>query len=66
MIFRGMLIGGAQNFTVSGNVINGVSSTATSTSTMTGIQLSAVVSNGNVTGNRISDIKQNNPTGWGK
>ncbi|MFL6274081.1 MAG: FG-GAP-like repeat-containing protein [Blastocatellia bacterium] len=65
MTFRGMLIGNAQNFTVSQNIISGVSSGATSTSTMTGIQVAFVVNGGTISRNRISDIKQNNTEGWG-
>jgi hypothetical protein len=65
LIFRGMLIGNAQNFTVSNNVINGISSTTTTSSTMTGIQIALLVNGGTVTGNKISDVKHNNTTGWG-
>ena len=60
LAFRGMLIGGAANFTISNNVIAGVNSGPTSTSTMSGIQLSALLNGGSITGNRISDIKHNN------
>ncbi|HXU36937.1 MAG TPA: hypothetical protein VN937_11290 [Blastocatellia bacterium] len=63
--FRGMLIGNAQNFTVSSNTIKGVSSTTTTSSTMSGIQVALVVNGGTVTRNKISDIKQNNTAGWG-
>ena len=63
--FRGMLIGNAQNFTVSNNVINGINSTTTTSSTMTGIQIALLVNGGTVTGNKMSDIKHNNTTGWG-
>ena len=63
--FRGMLLGGANNFTISQNTINGVVSTATSTSTMTGIQLSANATNGLITRNNINDIKQINTAGYG-
>ena len=63
--FRGMLLGGANNFTITRNTITGISSATTSTSTMTGIQLSANATNGLVTRNNISDIKQNNTGGYG-
>ena len=63
--FRGMLIGGAQNMNVSNNTIMGVSSLTTTSSTMSGIQVSALISGGSITRNKISDIKQNNTTGWG-
>ncbi|PYT00990.1 MAG: hypothetical protein DMF63_04820 [Acidobacteria bacterium] len=63
--FRGMLLGGANNFTISGNTIMGISSTTVTSSTMTGIQLSANATNGTVTRNSISDVKHNNPSGFG-
>ncbi len=63
--FRGMLIGNAQNFTVSKNTINGVVSSTGSISTMSGIQVALLVSGGLVGQNKISDIKQINTTGWG-
>ena len=63
--FRGMLIGNSAGFLISGNTINGVVSTASSTATMTGIQLAFVVNGGTITGNTISDIKQINTAGWG-
>jgi len=64
-IFRGMLLGGAANYTISNNVIAGVQSTATTASAMSGIQLSALHSNGQIFGNRISDIKNVSATGTG-
>jgi subtilisin-like proprotein convertase family protein len=63
--FRGMLIGNAQNFTVSKNTINGVLSTTSSSATMSGIQVALLVSGGLISQNKISDIKQINTTGWG-
>ena len=63
--FRGMLLGGAQSFLISGNTINGVVSTTSSTSTMTGIQLAANIAGGTIKNNKISDIKQLNTGGWG-
>ena len=65
MTFRGMLIGNAQNFTITNNTINGISSSTTTSSTMTGIQIALLVNGGTVTGNKISDVKHNNTTGWG-
>jgi S-layer family protein/all-beta uncharacterized protein len=65
LIFRGMLIGNAQSFTISGNTINGVSSTISSSSTMSGILAAFKISGGTISGNKISDIKQTNTTGWG-
>lgn len=61
--FRGMLLGGANNFTISQNVIMGV--VTASTSTTTGIQLSANASNGMIVRNSIADIKNTNTTGYG-
>jgi hypothetical protein len=63
--FRGMLIGNAQAFTISRNTINGVVSSTTSSSTMTGIQLASNIATGAISRNRISDIKQTNTGGWG-
>ena len=64
-IFRGMLIGNCQGFLISGNTINGVVSTATSTAKMTGIQTALVINGGTITQNKIRDIKQINPTTFG-
>ncbi|HLO53175.1 MAG TPA: hypothetical protein VK169_02750 [Saprospiraceae bacterium] len=63
--FRGIAVQNAQNFTVAKNIISGVISTAASTSTMSGILVGAVLNDGSVYQNYISDIKQINPTGWG-
>ncbi|MEO6596724.1 MAG: cadherin-like beta sandwich domain-containing protein, partial [Planctomycetota bacterium] len=63
--FRGLLIGNAQDFVISGNTINGVVSSTSSSSTMTGIQMAFAVNGGAITANKISDIKQINTTGWG-
>ncbi len=63
--FRGMLMGGANNLVISNNTIMGVSSSPTSTASMSGIQLSAIINGGVIFGNKISDLKQNNPTGFG-
>jgi hypothetical protein len=65
LLFRGMLLGNAQSFTISNNIIAGVSSTTVTSSTMSGIQIALLVNGGSVTGNKISDIKHNNTTGWG-
>jgi hypothetical protein len=65
LLFRGMLIGNAQNFTVSNNTIAGISSTTVTSSTMSGIQIALLVNGGTITGNKISDVKQNNTAGWG-
>ncbi|MEO8196260.1 MAG: Calx-beta domain-containing protein [Thermoanaerobaculia bacterium] len=65
LAFRGFLIGNAGNFTISRNVIFGVSSSTASSSTMSGIQVAANINGGSITGNRISNIRQNNTAGWG-
>ena len=65
LTFRGVLIGNAQDFIVSNNTILGVVSPTTSSSTTCGIQLALLASGGLVTGNRMSDIKQTNTSGWG-
>jgi Calx-beta domain/Bacterial Ig domain/Bacterial cadherin-like domain len=61
-LFRGMFLGNAKDFIISNNTINGIGSFATSTSTMLGIQIFGAVDGGTITGNKISDIKQNNAT----
>ena len=63
--FRGMLIGNAQNFQITNNTIAGISSSTGTTSTMSGIQIASAINTGSITGNRISDIRQNNTAGWG-
>src|SRR6185312_1852059 len=65
LLFRGMLIGNAQNFTISNNTIAGISSTAVTSSTMSGIQVALIINGGTITGNKISNVKQNNTAGWG-
>lgn len=65
LTYRGLLIGNAQNYIIRGNRIMGVVSSATSTSTTTGIQLSFVHNGGSIYNNRISDIKQLNTDGYG-
>ncbi len=64
-VFRGMLIGNSANFTVSGNTVHGVRSTTTTTAAMSGIQLGLLLSNGTVTNNVVSNIKNVSATGTG-
>jgi hypothetical protein len=64
-IFRGMLIGNSQNFTVTNNFVHGVQSTTTTAAAMSGIQLALLVNTGTVSGNKISDIKNVSATGTG-
>jgi hypothetical protein len=63
--FRGIAVQGAQNFTISNNIIRGIVSSTSSSATMTGILVGAAINTGTVSGNTISDIKQTNTTGWG-
>ncbi|MBA3352513.1 MAG: hypothetical protein H0U23_08845, partial [Blastocatellia bacterium] len=63
--FRGMLMGNAQNFTISNNVVNGVSSSTATTAAMSGIQLAFNVNTGSVVNNRISDLRNNSASGTG-
>jgi hypothetical protein len=65
MLFRGIAVQNAKNFEVSGNTITGLTLPATSTSTTQGILIGAAVTNGVIFKNRISDIKQLNPGGYG-
>jgi dockerin type I repeat protein len=63
--FRGILLGNANGFSITRNIVNGVVSTAVSQSTMAGIQLAFAVGIGAIAQNQISDIKQTNSVGWG-
>jgi hypothetical protein len=64
-LFRGMLIGNSANFTISGNTVHGIQSSAATGSAMSGIQFALLVSNGSVTNNVISDIKNISASGTG-
>ncbi|MDL1949233.1 DUF11 domain-containing protein, partial [Acidobacteria bacterium ACD] len=64
-IFRGILVGNAQGFVVTDNVIRGVVSTSGSTSIMTGIFVGLAVNGGTIARNQISDIKHTNTLGYG-
>jgi hypothetical protein len=64
-IFRGMLIGNSQNFTISGNTVHGIRSTTTTTASMSGIQIGLLVNGGTVTNNVIENIKNVSATGTG-
>ena len=63
--FRGMLIGNSQNFTITGNLIHGVQSSATTTASMSGIQIGLLVNGGTATNNIIHEIKNVSTTGTG-
>ena len=64
-IFRGMLIGNSQNFTINGNTVNGIQSTTTTTAAMSGIQLALLVDGGFIVNNTIRDIKNISASGTG-
>jgi hypothetical protein len=64
-IFRGMLLGSAQNFTISGNRVQGIRSTTTTGVAMSGIQLAFLVNGGTITNNVISNIKNISASGTG-
>lgn len=63
--FRGMLMGNANNFVISGNTVLGVTNFSGTTGANSGIQLAFGVSNGTVTGNRISNIHNLSASGTG-
>lgn len=63
--FRGIGVFNSTGFLITGNTINGVVSTTTSTSKMTGIQTGLVINGGTIEKNKISDIKQINPGTYG-
>ncbi|MBK9162590.1 MAG: carboxypeptidase regulatory-like domain-containing protein [Acidobacteria bacterium] len=64
-IFRGMLIGNANNFVIANNTVNGVRSTATTTAAMSGIQVGLLSTNGVVANNVIRNIKNVSSSGTG-
>lgn len=64
-LFRGMLVGNAQNFVISGNTVHGIQSTTATTSAMSGIQLALLVNGGSVINNLVYDIKNISATGVG-
>ena len=63
--FRGMILQNVQNLIVSGNNIIGVVTSATSTFTVSGIQIGGFINGGTIDKNKISDIKQPSSSGWG-
>ena len=60
--FRGMILQNVSNFTVSNNIVNGI--TANTTSTPTGIFLTSALSGGNVYNNVVSNVNNTDLT-WG-
>jgi hypothetical protein len=63
--FRGMLMGNANNFVISGNTIRGVTNFTGTTGANTGIQIAFTATNGMVVNNRISDIRNLSASGTG-
>ncbi len=63
--FRGMLMGNANNFVISGNFVHGVTNFTGTTGANSGIQLAFVPTNGNVHSNRITDIHNLSASGTG-
>ncbi len=61
--YRGILVKDVKDFEITGNTIIGV--VTTSTSTTTGIQISASINGGKILNNVITDIKNTNTTGYG-
>ncbi|QYO65804.1 Calx-beta domain-containing protein [Leptolyngbya sp. 7M] len=63
--FRGMLMGNANNFVIRNNTVLGVTNFTGTTGALTGIQLAFAVTNGSVTGNRISNVHNLSASGTG-
>ncbi|MCX6243594.1 MAG: T9SS type A sorting domain-containing protein [Bacteroidetes bacterium] len=63
--FRGVFLGNAASFTVSNNTIVGIQSSATSSATVTGIQVAGLINGGTISANKIGNIAQINSGGWG-
>ena len=65
MTFRGAFVYNAQSFTINNNTILGVTSSTSSSSSMFGLQLGGTaLGTGTIYNNKISDIKQNNTSGY--
>ncbi|MBS0657332.1 MAG: cadherin-like beta sandwich domain-containing protein [Verrucomicrobia bacterium] len=60
---RGLLLSGCGNFTVTGNLIAGVSSPTTANAT--GLEISGVINGGAITRNEIRDIRQTSAGAFG-
>ena len=63
--FRGMLMGNANNFVISGNTVLGVTNFTGTAGANTGIHIAFAVTNGTVTNNRISNVHNLSATGTG-
>jgi hypothetical protein len=62
---RGILIANSANFTISNNIIHGIESFATTSSSTSGIHAALLVEGGTIIGNRIFDVKNVNPNNAG-
>ena len=63
MGFRGIAVLNSQNFIVTQNIISGI--TSSSSSTMSGISFFLNINTGNVSQNKITDVKNTNSLGFG-
>ncbi len=62
---RGLFLADVQNFSITNNDIRGISTPVDSPDTISGISVGGGSRDGSISGNRIADIKQTNPDGWG-
>jgi hypothetical protein len=62
---RGLQLGNAEGFSVADNTVLGVVTASSSFSTVSGIQVMSGILNGSILRNRVSDIKQTHPSGFG-
>lgn len=65
LTFRGIAVQNAQNFTITENIISGISSSTGTSATMSGVLVGGVLNGGVIAKNEIRDIRQNNTGGWG-
>jgi hypothetical protein len=63
--FRGMLMGNANNFVISGNTVLGVTNFTSTTGANTGIQIAFTATNGMVVNNKISNVHNLSTAGTG-
>lgn len=63
--YRGVFFSSTQNAVITRNLISGISSSTSTSSTMSGIQFFGTVLGGSISHNVIKDIRQNNTVGWG-
>jgi trimeric autotransporter adhesin len=63
--FRGIFVGNVQNITISKNIVSGIVTPVNSTATVSGISAGLGINGGSITGNKITDLKQMHPDGYG-